>query len=63
MKAYWGTGGEWSVSRPGSFTLRERPSFTNWIGGWMGSRAGLDMLVKRKIPSPLQESNPRTPII
>jgi hypothetical protein len=29
----------------------------------VGSRAVLDALVKRKIPSPLRESNPRTPIV
>jgi hypothetical protein len=29
----------------------------------MGPRAVLDAMVKRKIPSPRRESNPRTPII
>jgi hypothetical protein len=29
----------------------------------MGSRAVLDAVMKRKIPSPCQESNPRTPIV
>jgi hypothetical protein len=29
----------------------------------MGPRAVLDTVVKRKIPSPRQESNPRTPIV
>jgi hypothetical protein len=24
-----------------------------WIGGWVGTRAVLDVMVKRKIPSPL----------
>jgi hypothetical protein len=33
-----------------------------WIGGWVGPRAVLDAVVKRKIPSPHWESNPRTPI-
>jgi len=28
------------------------PPGTHWIGGWVGSRAGLDVVVKRKIPSP-----------
>jgi len=27
---------------------------------WVGSRAVLDVVVRRKIPSPLRESNPRT---
>jgi hypothetical protein len=29
----------------------------------VGSRAVLDVVVKRKIPSPRRESNPRTPIV
>jgi hypothetical protein len=36
-------GGEWSVSRLGRFTPR-----THWIGGWVGPRAGLDDVKKRK---------------
>jgi hypothetical protein len=56
-------GGEWSASRPGRFTPRERSLGTHWIGGWVGSRAVLDAVVKRKIPSPSRESNPRTPIV
>jgi hypothetical protein len=36
---------------------------TYWIGGWVGPRAVLDAVVKRKIPSPHRESNPRTPIV
>jgi hypothetical protein len=34
-----------------------------WIGGWVGPRAVLDAVVKRKISSPLRKSNPRTPIV
>jgi hypothetical protein len=56
-------GGEWSASRPGRFTPRERALGTHWIGGWVGPRAVLDAVVKRKIPSPCRESNPRTPIV
>jgi hypothetical protein len=55
-------GGEWSASRPGRFTPRERAPGTHWIGGWVGFRAVLDAVVKRKIPSSRRESNPRTPI-
>jgi hypothetical protein len=75
MKAYGGVdlylhafltsavdGGEWSASRPGCFTPRERAPGTHWIGGWVGSSAGLDA-VKRHISSPRRESNPRTPIV
>jgi hypothetical protein len=36
---------------------------THWIRGWVCPRAVLDAGVKRKIPSPLRESNPRTPIV
>jgi hypothetical protein len=57
MKAYWGSGGiaplifltsaldggEWSASRTGRFTPRERAPDTHWIGGWVGPRAGLDV--------------------
>jgi hypothetical protein len=56
-------GGEWLASRPGHFTPRERASGTHWIGGWVGPRAVLEAVVKRKIPSPRRESNPRTPIV
>jgi hypothetical protein len=55
MKTYWGVevylhaflnsaldGGEWSASRPGRFTLRERAPGTHWIGVWVGFRAVLD---------------------
>jgi hypothetical protein len=33
------------------------------MGGWVGPRAVLDAVVKRKIPSPRRESEPRTPIV
>jgi hypothetical protein len=61
MKAYGGenvqihifltselAGGEWSASRPGRFTTRERAPSTHWIGGWVDPRAGLDDVEKRK---------------
>jgi hypothetical protein len=56
-------GGEWSASRPGRFTTSERALGTHWIGGWVGPRAGVHAVVKRKIPSPRRETNPRTPIV
>jgi hypothetical protein len=31
------------------------------IGGWMGPRADLDVVSKRKITSPCRESNPDRP--
>jgi hypothetical protein len=54
-------GGEWSASRPSRFTTRERAPGTHWIGDWMSPRVVLDAVVRRKIPSPRRESNPRTP--
>jgi hypothetical protein len=56
-------GGEWSASRPGRFTLRERALGTHWIGSWVGPRAGLDAVSKRKIPSTLRDSNPNHSIV
>jgi hypothetical protein len=41
-------GGEWSVSRPCRFTPGERAPGTHWIGGWVGPRASLDDVEKRK---------------
>jgi hypothetical protein len=56
-------GGEWSASRPNRFTPRERVTGIHWTGGWVGSRAVLETVVKRKFPSPRWESNPRASII
>jgi hypothetical protein len=74
MKAYRGSGGiahafftsaldgaKWSVSCPCRFTPRERAPGTQWIGGWVGPRAGLDTVVKRKIPSPAGTRTPDHP--
>jgi hypothetical protein len=61
MKAYCGSGG--IASRPGRFTTRERAPGTHWIGSWVGPRAGLDAVVKRKVLSPRRESKPRNPIV
>jgi hypothetical protein len=65
MKAYGGVdvlihifltsalvGGEWSASRSGRFT----PGESNWIGGWVDPRAGLDDVEKRKFLT-LRDSN------
>jgi hypothetical protein len=41
-------GGEWSASRPDRFIPKERAPGTHWIGGWVGPRAILDAVVKRK---------------
>jgi hypothetical protein len=45
-------GSEWSASCPACFTPRKRAPVTHWIGGWVGPKAILDTVVKRKIPSP-----------
>jgi hypothetical protein len=75
MKTYWGSGSiaprildlgtrwRWVVSfttRP--LYHRERAPGTHGIG-WVGSWVVLDAVVKRKIPRPRWESNPRTPIV
>jgi hypothetical protein len=41
-------GGECSASHPGRFTHRKELPLTHWIGGWVDSRAGLDVMEKRK---------------
>jgi hypothetical protein len=41
-------GGEWSASLPSRFTPRGRAPGTHCIGGWLGPRAGLDDVEKRK---------------
>jgi hypothetical protein len=48
---------------PVALPPRERDPATHQIGGWVGPRAVLDAVVKRKIRSPCRESNPRTPIV
>jgi hypothetical protein len=55
--------GDWSASRPGRFTPRERAPVIHWIGDWVGSRAVPDAVMKIKIPSLRWESNPRTPTV
>jgi hypothetical protein len=48
---------------PAVLTPGKELADTHRIVGWVGSRAILDAVVKRKIHSPLRESNPRTPIV
>jgi hypothetical protein len=43
------------------FTPWEKAPGTQWIGGWVGPRAGLDAVEKRKISCPCWESNPGRP--
>jgi len=37
------------------------PTGTRWIRFWVGTRASLDAVAKRKIPSPCRQSNPDHP--
>jgi hypothetical protein len=48
---------------PAALPPGKEPLVPIWIGGWVGPRAVPDAVVKRKIPSPCREPNPRTPII
>jgi hypothetical protein len=45
---------------PAALPPKERDPRTHWIAGWVGPRAGLDAVVKRKLPSPCQDSNPQS---
>jgi hypothetical protein len=56
-------GGELSASRPGRLTSKDKAPGTHWIGGWVYTRAGLDTVSKREIPSTCRESNPDHPIV
>jgi hypothetical protein len=42
---------------------RERAPGTHWIGGWVVPRAGLEVVAKKRIPSPRRELNSLTPIV
>jgi hypothetical protein len=62
MKAYWGSGdssthslpsaldgGERSASRLATLSPGEKARGTDWIGGWVGPRAGLNAVVRKEI--------------
>jgi len=55
--------GDWSASCHGYFTSRERAPGTHWIGGWVGPRDSLDVVVKRKDPCSCWEWNPCSLVI
>jgi hypothetical protein len=38
-------GGEWTASRHGHFTPEGKAPGTHCIGGWVGPRSGLDIVV------------------
>jgi hypothetical protein len=56
-------GGEWLASCLARFILRERAPGIHWIGGSVDTRAGLDAVVKIKIPSLRRKSNPDLPAL
>jgi hypothetical protein len=58
----WGSGGECSASHPSLFTPGEGIASTRPIGGWVGSRTGLNAVTKMKAPFtlPPQEIDPRS---
>jgi hypothetical protein len=39
----------WTLDGARRFAPRKRAPGTHWIGGWVGPRAGLDVVGKRKI--------------
>jgi len=51
-------GGEWSASGTGYIIPGETDPSTHWVGGWVDSRAILDIVAKRKDPCPCCESKP-----
>jgi hypothetical protein len=55
-------GGEWSTSRPCCSTLGHKAPGTYLTGGWVGLRASLDAMGKRKISYICRESNPGCPV-
>jgi hypothetical protein len=74
MKTYWGVevqlhafltsaldGGEWLALFPGRFTSKITRS-NHWIGGWVGNRASLDTVAKRKTPITAPAGN-WTPVV
>jgi hypothetical protein len=52
---------EVSASCPVHFSPWERALDTHWIGGWVGPRASLDTVEKRKVSYSCKQSNPGYP--
>jgi len=57
MKVYWGSGGEWSASRHGRFTRRERAPWYSLDGrlGGAQSQSGHGVEEKNSQPLPVPE--------
>jgi hypothetical protein len=56
-------GGEWLASRPGRFTRSVKASSVHWIRGWVGPRAGLDVVEERKISIVIAPAGNWTPVV
>jgi hypothetical protein len=56
LQLWWN---EWLISQTGHFTAREGAHSTQWIDGWMGLTASLDILEKSWISCPCRDLNPR----
>jgi hypothetical protein len=55
-------GVEWSDSRPAPLAPGKEPPGTHWIGAWVGLRAGLNAMEKRKtLPLKIVEHRPSSP--
>jgi hypothetical protein len=53
-------GAKWLASSPSLFNPGEKVPGSHWIGDWVGSRAGVDAMEKRK-SCPCRKSNPCRP--
>jgi hypothetical protein len=58
MKTYWDSRGITAVL----LYPRERASGTDWVGGWVGPRAGVNAVTKRKYPVIIPTGN-WTPVV
>jgi hypothetical protein len=45
---------------PAALHPREKAPGTRWIEGWVGPRPGLDVVLKRKIPTPPPRIEPQS---
>jgi hypothetical protein len=46
---------------PGPLNPGDRATGTQWIGGWVGHTAGLDLMEEREISFPCRKSKPGRP--
>jgi hypothetical protein len=55
-------GVDWPASRPRPFTHGEKAPGTHLIEGWVGPRAGLEIVKKNPLPLPGIEPWPSSPL-